>query len=51
MRLHLQEKSHRHTPAKMGAVSSPCANRQAHARGVWIGRDWNARGIGELNDS
>ena len=50
MRVHLREKSHRHAPAKMGAGSIPCANKPAHARGVWIRREWNTRGIGELND-
>ena len=53
MRLHLRGKSHRHAPAKMGAGSSPCANTlnesgKAHARGAWIGMDWNTCGIGEL---
>ena len=53
-RLHLRGKSHCHAPAKMGAGSSPCANtlnesEKAHARGAWIGMDWNTCGVGELN--
>ena len=53
MRLHLRGKSHRHAPAKMGAGSRSCANTlnesgKAHARGAWMGTDWNTCGVGEL---